>query len=102
MVAAKPSRTARGPESYARGMTDRTYRITEIVVLNKADVADPDAIEPELTETVEALRDWLLRVDPAAVAAGLRRRAWPAARPAPIRPLAQAAAIEALRAEGVI
>ena len=29
------------------------------------DVADPDAIEPELTETVEALRDWLLRADPA-------------------------------------
>ncbi|SCG75136.1 cupin domain-containing protein [Micromonospora coxensis] len=60
------------------------------------DVADPDAIEPELTETVEALRDWLLRADPAAVAAGLRRRAWPAARPAPIRPLAQAAALAAL------
>ncbi|MEV5766619.1 cupin domain-containing protein [Micromonospora sp. NPDC052213] len=60
------------------------------------DVADPDAIEPELTETVEALRDWLLRADPAAVAARLRRRAWPAARPAPIRPLAQAAALTAL------
>ncbi|MFG3701157.1 cupin domain-containing protein [Micromonospora sp. NPDC047620] len=63
------------------------------------DVADPDAIEPELTETVEALRDWLLRADPAAVAARLRQRAWPAARPAPIRPLAQAAALAALDAE---
>lgn len=60
------------------------------------DVADPDAIEPELTETVEALRDWLLRVDPAAVAARLCGRAWPAARPAPIRPLAQATAVAAL------
>ncbi|MCW3840485.1 cupin domain-containing protein [Micromonospora yasonensis] len=60
------------------------------------DVADPDAIEPELTETVEALRDWLLRADPAAVAARLRARAWPAARPAPIRPLAQTAALAAL------
>ncbi|MFG2054666.1 cupin domain-containing protein [Micromonospora sp. NPDC048930] len=60
------------------------------------DLADPDAIEPELTETVEALRDWLLRADPAAVAARLRGRAWPAARPAPIRPLAQAAAVAAL------
>ncbi|MEU4640962.1 cupin domain-containing protein [Micromonospora sp. NPDC023814] len=60
------------------------------------DVADPDAIEPELTETVEALRDWLLRADPAAVAARLRQRAWPAARPAPIRPLVQAAALAAL------
>ncbi|WP_433528661.1 cupin domain-containing protein [Micromonospora sp. CA-263727] len=63
------------------------------------DLADPEAVEPELTETVEALRDWLLRADPAAVAARLRQRAWPAARPAPIRPLAQAAAIAALDAE---
>ncbi|MEV4665387.1 cupin domain-containing protein [Micromonospora echinofusca] len=63
------------------------------------DVADPDAIEPELTETVEALRDWLLRADPTAVAARLRQRAWPAARPAPIRPLAQAAALAALDAD---
>ncbi len=38
------------------------------------DVADPDAIEPELTETVEALREWLLRADPADVAARLRQR----------------------------
>ncbi|MEH1057415.1 cupin domain-containing protein [Micromonospora sp. CPCC 206171] len=66
------------------------------------DVADPDAVEPELTETVEALRDWLLRVDPAAVAARLRQRAWPAARPAPIRPLAQAAALAALDADSRI
>ncbi|MER7894036.1 cupin domain-containing protein [Micromonospora sp. NPDC094482] len=63
------------------------------------DVADPDAIEPELTETVEALRDWLLRADPVAVAARLRQRAWPASRPAPIRPLAQAAALTALDAD---
>ncbi|MEU1606306.1 cupin domain-containing protein [Micromonospora matsumotoense] len=66
------------------------------------DVADPDAIEPELTETVEALRDWLLRADPAAVAARLRDRAWPAARPAPIRPLAQAAALVSLTADSRI
>ncbi|MEH0830322.1 cupin domain-containing protein [Micromonospora sp. CPCC 205739] len=66
------------------------------------DVADPDAIEPELTETVEALRDWLLRADPAAVAARLRGRAWPAARPAPIRPLAQAAALASLDADSRI
>ncbi|MEO3777689.1 cupin domain-containing protein [Micromonospora sp. B11E3] len=63
------------------------------------DVADPEAIEPELTETVEALRDWLLRADPAAVAERLRARAWPAARPAPIRPLAQAAALSTLDAD---
>ncbi|WFE42658.1 cupin domain-containing protein [Micromonospora sp. WMMD998] len=60
------------------------------------DLADADAIEPELTETVEALRDWLLRADPAAVAARLRDRVWPAARPAPIRPLAQAEALARL------
>ncbi|MEU5567287.1 JmjC domain-containing protein [Micromonospora musae] len=60
------------------------------------DLSDPDAVEPELTETVEALRDWLLRVDPTALADRLRRRSWPAARPAPIRPLAQAAAIDTL------
>jgi len=62
------------------------------------DVADPEAIEPVLTETVEALRDWLHRVEPAAVADRLRRRAWPASRPAPIRPLAQAAAVDTLDA----
>ncbi|MFC7549950.1 cupin domain-containing protein [Plantactinospora sp. GCM10030261] len=60
------------------------------------DIADPDQVEPELTETVEALRDWLSTADPAAVAARLRQRAWPAARPAPIRPMAQAAAIDGL------
>ncbi|WP_176308793.1 cupin domain-containing protein [Micromonospora sp. NBS 11-29] len=60
------------------------------------DLADPDAIEPELTETVEALRDWLLRAEPAAVAARLRSRVWPASRPAPIRPLAQADALARL------
>ncbi|KWV32991.1 cupin domain-containing protein [Micromonospora rifamycinica] len=66
------------------------------------DVADPDAIEPELAETVEALRDWLLSADPAVVAARLRDRAWPAARPAPIRPLAQAAALDMLTADSTI
>ena len=53
------------------------------------DVTDPDAIEPELTETVEALRGWLSTADPAAVAERLTARDWPAARPAPIAPLAQ-------------
>jgi ribosomal protein L16 Arg81 hydroxylase len=62
------------------------------------DVTDPDALEPELTETVGALRDWLTGAAPATVADRLRRRDWPAARPAPISPLAQldfAAALEA-------
>jgi hypothetical protein len=53
------------------------------------DVGDADALEPELTETVEALREWLLTAEPAAVAERLRGRVWPSARPAPVRPLAQ-------------
>ncbi|MBG0567474.1 cupin domain-containing protein [Actinoplanes aureus] len=53
------------------------------------DVADPEAIRPELDETVAALRDWLGTADPAALANRLRDRSWPAARPAPISPLAQ-------------
>ncbi|HEX8631546.1 MAG TPA: cupin domain-containing protein [Catenuloplanes sp.] len=60
------------------------------------DVAAADQIAAELAGTVDALRDWLTRVDPAAVADRLRRRAWAGARPAPIRPLAQAAAIDQL------
>jgi lysine-specific demethylase/histidyl-hydroxylase NO66 len=53
------------------------------------DPTDPEAIEPELTETVEALRDWLGTADPADLAARLRERVWPAVRPEPIAPLAQ-------------
>jgi len=53
------------------------------------DVADPGQLDPELTETVEALRDWLRSADPAEVAERLRERVWPATRPAPIAPLAQ-------------
>lgn len=60
------------------------------------DVADPEAVEPVLTETAEALRDWLLAVDPAALAERLRARSWPAARPAPIGPLAQLDFVEKL------
>ncbi|MFK3985216.1 cupin domain-containing protein [Micromonospora sp. NPDC050397] len=60
------------------------------------DLAEPDQIAAELTETVAALRDWLGRAEPAAVAAELRERVWTAARPAPIRPLAQADAITGL------
>ncbi len=66
------------------------------------DVTDADAIGPELTETVEALRDWLLTADPAAVAARLRDRSYRASRPAPIRPLAQLAAADALTADSRI
>ncbi|SNY41791.1 cupin domain-containing protein [Paractinoplanes atraurantiacus] len=53
------------------------------------DVSDPEAIEPELTETIEALRDWLSTVEPGRVAERLRSRDWPSARPEPVSPLAQ-------------
>ena len=53
------------------------------------DVTDPDGLEPELTGTIEALREWLGQADPAEVADRLAARDWPSARPAPIAPLAQ-------------
>jgi hypothetical protein len=62
----------------------------------RMDVAEADAVEPELTETVEALRDWLLTADPSAVAARLRERSWPSSRPAPLAPLAQLDFVERL------
>jgi ribosomal protein L16 Arg81 hydroxylase len=62
------------------------------------DLTDADDLAPQLAETVGALRDWLSRAEPAAVADRLSRRVWPATRPAPIRPLAQALAIERLDA----
>ncbi|GIE95157.1 cupin domain-containing protein [Actinoplanes rishiriensis] len=65
---------------------DRRLRATLPLGL---DVTDPDAIEPELTETVEALRDWLSGTGPAEIAERLTTRDWPSARPAPIAPLAQ-------------
>jgi hypothetical protein len=66
------------------------------------DVADPEQVDAELTETVEALRDWLLTAEPAAVAERLRERVWPAARPAPIKPLAQLDFAGRLTADDVI
>jgi hypothetical protein len=66
------------------------------------DVADPDQVGPEVSATVAALRDWLSTVDPAVVADRLRARLWPSDRPAPIRPLAQAAFLSALDADSVV
>ncbi len=53
------------------------------------DVTDPAAIEPELTETVAALRSWLTDAGPDEVADRMAARDWPASRPEPIGPLAQ-------------
>lgn len=54
-----------------------------------ADLTDPEALEPELRATVEALRGWLDGVDAARLAERLRARLWGESRPAPVRPLAQ-------------
>jgi bifunctional lysine-specific demethylase and histidyl-hydroxylase NO66 len=66
------------------------------------DVTDPDQLAPELEATVEALRDWLPRVDADSLAERLRALAWKATRPAPIRPLAQTEAMADLDAEMVL
>ena len=66
------------------------------------DVADADQVRPELEATVAALRDWLSTVDPAVVADRLRTRFWPADRPAPIRPLVQAAFLSTLDEDSVV
>jgi bifunctional lysine-specific demethylase and histidyl-hydroxylase NO66 len=63
------------------------------------DVADPEQVRGELTATVDALRDWLPTVASAVVADRLRQRAWLDARPAPLRPLSQAATIAGLDAQ---
>jgi bifunctional lysine-specific demethylase and histidyl-hydroxylase NO66 len=60
------------------------------------DLADPKALAPDLDATVASLRTWLTEVDPAAVIAQVRRRTWGATRPAPVAPLAQAAATHAV------
>ncbi|GAA2534090.1 cupin domain-containing protein [Winogradskya humida] len=80
-------------ELLALAATDQRLRATLPYAL---DVADPDQIAPELTETVAALRDWLLTADPAELAERLRARAWPSQRPEPVKPLAQLAFADAL------
>ncbi|MFV2018235.1 cupin domain-containing protein [Micromonospora sp. LOL_023] len=66
------------------------------------DVSDPAGIEPEATETIAALRDWLNTVTSQRIAAELRRRSWSATRPAPLRPLEQAELIRDLTADNRI
>lgn len=66
------------------------------------DATDPDALRPELDETLRAVTDWLGRVEPAAVTERLRRQLWQASRPEPIRPLAQAEAARSLTHDTVL
>ncbi|MEU4692747.1 cupin domain-containing protein [Actinoplanes sp. NPDC023714] len=91
------TRYALAEELLAMAMAEPELRATLPYGL---DVADPDAIAPELAATAAALAAWLTTADPAALAERLRRRSWPAARPAPISPLAQldvAAALDPAR-----
>ncbi|MDG4766274.1 cupin domain-containing protein [Solwaraspora sp. WMMD406] len=78
---------------------DRRLRATLPLGL---DVADTGQLEPELTEAVDALRDWLTTVSPAEVADRLRQRSWAATRPAPLRPLAQAERIAVLTVDDTL
>jgi bifunctional lysine-specific demethylase and histidyl-hydroxylase NO66 len=60
------------------------------------DPSDAEALAPVLADTVKAMHAWLDRVTADDVADRLRPSTWAAARPAPIRPLAQAMALAAL------
>jgi bifunctional lysine-specific demethylase and histidyl-hydroxylase NO66 len=63
------------------------------------DLADREAIGPALADTVKALHSWLDRVGPDEVATRLRPDCWAAGRPAPLAPIAQRVALDALTAE---
>ncbi|NMO55484.1 cupin [Actinoplanes sp. TBRC 11911] len=80
------TRYAMVQELLGLAMGDQRLRAT---LPYRLDVSDPDAIEPELTETIEALRDWLATAPVTEVADRLLARDWPAARAAPLHPLAQ-------------
>ena len=66
------------------------------------DLADRDAIASAFADTVKALHSWLDRVTPDEVAAVLRPDAWRAARPAPLSPIAQRAAIDRLTPDSTL
>jgi hypothetical protein len=66
------------------------------------DPTDEDQLAGQLAGTVAAVREALRRPDVAAVARRMRARSWPATRPAPIRPLAQAAAIGTLDRDTIV
>ncbi len=68
----------------------------------RIDLADAGALADELAETVRALVKRVQDATPEEVAVGLRSAVWPGTRPAPLAPLAQAAAIQALAADTVV
>jgi hypothetical protein len=66
------------------------------------DVGDPAAVEPELRATVDALTARLRTVTAAEVADRLAQGLVGSNRPAPVAPLAQAAAVDAIAADTVL
>jgi lysine-specific demethylase/histidyl-hydroxylase NO66 len=66
------------------------------------DPADRDAIGPAFADTVKALHAWLDRLSPDTVAERLRPDALRAGRPAPLAPIAQRAALDALTPDTVL
>jgi len=66
------------------------------------DLGDPGALADELAETVRALVKRAEGATAAEVAARVRQAAWPGSRPAPLAPLAQAAAIRELAPGSVV
>ncbi|GLZ36402.1 hypothetical protein Acsp05_00270 [Actinokineospora sp. NBRC 105648] len=60
------------------------------------DAADPEQLVPHLTETVEALARTLRETPPEDVARIVRGHVWSGTRPAPLSPLAQAAAAQSV------
>jgi len=66
------------------------------------DVGDPTHLAKHLEGTVAALTSWLSTVDVDVVAERLRPVEWRGRRPAPVRPLAQAAAADEVRADTVL
>jgi len=63
------------------------------------DLGDVAALEDEIAATIAAMHAALDRLDPAAIARGIGRHLASATRPAPLGPLAQFAAAEALTAQ---
>ncbi|BBH71249.1 hypothetical protein ACTI_79340 [Actinoplanes sp. OR16] len=93
------TRYALAEELLAHAMEDPRLRATLPYGL---DVSDPDALAPELAATAAALTERLATTDPSALAGRLRRRDWPATRPAPLSPLAQLDFAAALTGDAVI
>lgn len=63
------------------------------------DVRDPDQLETDLASTVEALAELIREISPADVARVMERRDRGSSRPSPLRPLAQAKALDMLGAD---